>query len=272
MPPSIPGLGSQGGFSLLAAGSQRRLDREPRRERCRSSSPRRASGPSWPASTSPFSAAVPQVFADVDRDKVLQAGRRARRRLPDDADVSRRALREPVQPLRPAVARVPAGRGRRAHQPRAASAQFYVRNNDGADGAAVGAADDAADVRPAVHQPLQRLPRRAGHRRRGARLQLGPGARRARGGRARRRCRRDISYDWADLSYPGAQRLGQRPARLFALSLVVRVPDPRGALRELVAAVLGAAVGAGRGVRRVRSACCCASSTSTSTRRSASSC
>ena len=129
---------------VLAAGSQRRLDRVPRRSSCRSSSPRRASGPSWPASPRRSRATVPQVFADVDRDKVLQAGRRARRRLPDDAGVSRRAVREPVQPLRPAVARVPAGGRRGARDARAASAQFYVRNDDGADGAAVGAADDAA--------------------------------------------------------------------------------------------------------------------------------
>ena len=63
-----------GRLLVLAAGSQRRHRRVSRPERCRSSSPRRASGPSWPASTSPFTAAVPQLFADVDRDKVLKQG------------------------------------------------------------------------------------------------------------------------------------------------------------------------------------------------------
>ena len=41
--------------------------------------------------TSPFTANVPQIFADVDRDKVLRSGRGARRRVSDDAGVSRRA-------------------------------------------------------------------------------------------------------------------------------------------------------------------------------------
>ena len=59
-------------------------------------------------------------------------------------------------------------------------------------------------------------------------------------------------------------------ARLFALSLALRLPDSGGALRELVAALLGAAVGADCGVRRVLRAVAFAASTSTSTRRSAS--
>ena len=185
-----------------------------------------------------------------------EAGRRARRRLPDDAGVPRRPVRQPVQPLRPAVARVPAGRRRGAHAARRTSAQFYVRNNDGDDGAAVDARDDRADARAAVHEPLQRLPRRAGHRR--ARR---PATARARRSTRSRRSRaqtlpREIGYDWSDLSYQ-EKKAPAAPGALFALSIVVRLPDPRGALRELVAAVLGAAVGADRGVRRVRSACCC---------------
>ncbi len=81
----------------------------------------------------------------------------------------------------------------------------------------------------------------------------------------------DISYDWADLSYQERKAAGNA-SRLFAPVVGLRVPDPRGALRELVAAVLGPAVGAGRGRRRVRRAADAAVTTSTSTPRSASSC
>jgi HAE1 family hydrophobic/amphiphilic exporter-1 len=73
MPPSIPGLGTQGGFSfwlqdrsggtleLLNQNLQKFL--EAARQR-----------PELAAVTSQFTAAVPQIFADVDRDKVLKQG------------------------------------------------------------------------------------------------------------------------------------------------------------------------------------------------------
>jgi multidrug efflux pump len=73
MPPSIPGLGSSGGFSLWlqdrSGGSIDFLDQnlqkflEAARKR-----------PELAGVNSPFSASVPQVYADVDRDKVLKQG------------------------------------------------------------------------------------------------------------------------------------------------------------------------------------------------------
>ena len=73
MPPSIPGLGSQGGFTFwlqdrtggtideLDANLQKFLTEARKR-------------PELAGVTSPFSAAVPQVYVDVDRDKVLKEG------------------------------------------------------------------------------------------------------------------------------------------------------------------------------------------------------
>jgi HAE1 family hydrophobic/amphiphilic exporter-1 len=73
MPPSIPGLGSQGGFSLwlqdrsggsidfLNDGLQKFLTAARQR-------------PELAGVTSPFTASVPQIYADVDRDKVLRQG------------------------------------------------------------------------------------------------------------------------------------------------------------------------------------------------------
>ena len=73
MPPSIPGLGSQGGFTFwlqdrtggtiggLDANLQKFLTDARKR-------------PELAGVTSPFSAAVPQVYVEVDRDKVLTEG------------------------------------------------------------------------------------------------------------------------------------------------------------------------------------------------------
>ena len=76
-------------------------------------------------------------------------------------------------------------------------------------GAAVVAAVDAADLRSGVHQALQRLSRRAGDRRGGAGLQLGPGARRARGG-GQGDAAADDRLRLVGSVVSGAQGLGQR--------------------------------------------------------------
>ena len=63
----------------------------------------------------------------------------------------------------------------------------------------------------------------------------------------------DISYDWSDLVVPGAKAAGNAATAVRAVDRL-RLPDSRGALRELVAAVHRPAVGADRRVRRVRRA------------------
>jgi HAE1 family hydrophobic/amphiphilic exporter-1 len=73
MPPSIPGLGAAGGFSLWlqdkSGGSVEFLDQNLQRflEACRKR-------PELAGVNSAFSAGVPQIYADVDRDKVLKQG------------------------------------------------------------------------------------------------------------------------------------------------------------------------------------------------------
>jgi HAE1 family hydrophobic/amphiphilic exporter-1 len=73
LPPSIPGLGAAGGFSFWlqdrSGGTVDFLDQNLQRflEACRKR-------PELSAVNSGFSASVPQIFADVDRDKVLKQG------------------------------------------------------------------------------------------------------------------------------------------------------------------------------------------------------
>ncbi|HMF60399.1 MAG TPA: efflux RND transporter permease subunit, partial [Vicinamibacterales bacterium] len=73
MPPSIPGLGSQGGFSFWlqdrSGGSIELLDTNVQKFVTEA-----RKRPELANVTSPFSAAIPQVFVDVDRDKVLKQG------------------------------------------------------------------------------------------------------------------------------------------------------------------------------------------------------
>ncbi|MEP6916169.1 MAG: multidrug efflux RND transporter permease subunit [Acidobacteriota bacterium] len=73
MPPSIPGLGSQGGFSFWlqdrSGGSIEFLDGN--LQKFLTEARKR---PELAGVTSPFSAAVPQVYVDVDRDKALKEG------------------------------------------------------------------------------------------------------------------------------------------------------------------------------------------------------
>jgi HAE1 family hydrophobic/amphiphilic exporter-1 len=72
-PPSIPGLGSAGGFSFWlqdrSGGSVEYLDQNLKKflEACRKR-------PELAGVNSAFSAQVPQVYADLDRDKVLKQG------------------------------------------------------------------------------------------------------------------------------------------------------------------------------------------------------
>ena len=72
-PPSIPGLGSQGGFSLWlqdrSGGSIETLN-----QGLQSFLTAARKRPELAGVTSPFTAQVPQMFANVDRDKVLRQG------------------------------------------------------------------------------------------------------------------------------------------------------------------------------------------------------
>ena len=73
MPPSIPGLGASGGFSFWlqdrSGGSVEFLDQNLQKflEACRKR-------PELTGVSSAFSASIPQIYADVDRDKVLKQG------------------------------------------------------------------------------------------------------------------------------------------------------------------------------------------------------
>ena len=73
MPPAIPGLGSQGGFSLWLQdrGGSSIAEVDAELQKFLAAARKR---PELAGVTSPFAANVPQVFANVDREKVLRQG------------------------------------------------------------------------------------------------------------------------------------------------------------------------------------------------------
>ena len=154
---------------------------------------------------SQFSAAVPQIYADVDRDKVLKQGV---------------AVADVYQTLQAYLGGLFLNQFNRfGRQWRVfLQAEGEERRSDrghpkllraeqrGHDGSALGARHHAKHQRPGVHEPFQSLSRRAGHRRRRARLQFRPGDGRARGGGAKRSCR----PRWATTGRISHTRRGER--------------------------------------------------------------
>ncbi len=127
--------------------------------------------------------------------------------------------------------------------------RINVRNSDGRDGAGARVRAGAADPRAAVDHPLQQLPQRHDQRRSGARLQLGRGARRDGEGLGRdaaapatasngpaRRCRRRRR--------PARRRSSSALAVLFAYLFLVGLYEswtiPVAVLLSVTVGVLGA--------------------------------
>ena len=109
----FPGVGTSGGVDFMLEDRSGRDIEFLAENTARVPRPRPASGRSWPSVTTTFIPSVPQLFADVDRDKVLKQGVASEHRLQDAAGVHGRLLRELLQPLRARLAGVRAGRGRR---------------------------------------------------------------------------------------------------------------------------------------------------------------
>ena len=84
---------------------------------------------------------------------------------------------------------------------------------------------------------------------------------------------REMGFDYIGMSFQEQQAAqGVPPSVIFGLSLAVRVPDPRRAIRKLVAALQRAARHSHRGLRRLFIPDAGATMRTTSTRRSVSSC
>ena len=268
MPPSIPGLGSQGGFSFWlqdrSGGSIDFLNNNLQKFLAA-----RGKRPELAGVTSPFTAAVPQIYTDVDRDKVVRQGV---------------ALGDVYQTMQAFLGGLfvnqfnrfgrqwrvflqAEGEDRQAPEQ---IGEFYVRNDAGTmvPLSAVQSTTPTFGPQFTNRFNVYRAAQVTGS--------AAPGyssgqAMAALEEVARQTLPREIGYDWSDLSYQERKTSGTTVDDLRAVA-DLRLSHSGCALRELDVAVLGAADGAGRRLRRVHRPTAADDSTSTSTRRSGSSC
>ena len=245
-PPAIPGLGTGAGFTMelqdRSGGAPDYLAQQAARfmEAARKR-------PEIARINTLYRATVPQIFADIDRSKVLKAG------VPlNDVNTTLGALLgssyvndfnrfgrvyKVYMQAEPEFRQDPKQLG-----------LFFVKNAEGRHGPARHAPDDRAEQRTGVHQPLQSVPDGRAHGRAcrrvlvdaGARCPRGDGARSAAAGRDLRLGRHVVPGTAGPWRGHGV-RAGDLP----------RVPHPGRAVRELGPAVQRAARNAVRRLRRV---------------------
>jgi Cation/multidrug efflux pump len=215
MPPAIPGLGSSGGFSFwLQDRGGRSVEFLDKNVRTFIEAARKR--PELSGVATLFSASDPQVYAKRRSRQVPEAKRGGRGCLPDDAGISRRVIREPVQPVWAAVAGVHAGRQRRADGFGRYRPLLRAERRPG-DGAAVGAGDAEQGVRSAyttrfnLYRAVQLLGDAAPGYSSGQALDALEEV-------AKATLPPDMGYEFADLSYQERKASGTI-AGTFALSL-----------------------------------------------------
>ena len=174
-PPAIPGVGTSGGFQFVLedrAGKDIQFLADNLNKFLAAARKR----PEIGTISTTFLPSVPQRFIQVDRDKVLKQGV---------------ALTDVYQTIQAYMGGLfinyfnDFGRTWQVYVEAEAPyrsdtdnlGQFYVRNNQGAGGAAFRSGELRNALRPGIHHALQRIPRRADQRQRRSRLQLGSGDR-----------------------------------------------------------------------------------------------
>ena len=161
--PAIPGLGTGAGFTMQlqdrSGGSPEYLAQQTQRfmEAARKR-------PEIGRIGSLYRASVPQIFADIDRSKVLQGRRAAERRQHHARGPARQLLRQRLQPLRTRLQGLHAG-GTGVPAGSETDRAVLRQERAGRDGAARHAGVHAADPGAGVHQPLQPVPGGGAHRR-----------------------------------------------------------------------------------------------------------
>ena len=213
--------------------------------------PRRGSGPRSPACTTTFCQRVPQVFVDVDRDKVAQAGRA---RSSDVYQTLQAFMGGAFVNYFNRFGRqwqvyVQAEGDYRTNAENLG--HFYVRNSKGDRCRLSALTKIERRPGPEFIDALQRVQRRADQ------CPAGPGYSSGQAMKALEEVfdetmPREMGYDYMGMSFQDQMAAERRAARGHLRALAaVRLPDPGGAVRELDAALQRAAEHADRGLRRL---------------------
>ena len=221
-PPAIPGLGTGAGFTMEL---QDRVGNTP--EYLADQAHAVHGGGAEAAGDRPHRLALSRErAAGLRRHRPQQGaegGRADRRRQHDARLAAGQRLRERLQPVRPRLQGLRAGRARVPDRPEAVRPVLRAQR-ERRHGAARHARDHAADERAGVHQPVQPVPGGGTDRRAGGGLQLGAGAEGARGGGGRPNVLSpDMGYDWADMSYQEKRAPSPGPTFAVAIFLVFLV-------------------------------------------------
>ena len=217
-PPSIPGIGTAGGFTSSSRTAPARTSRSFPRTSTNSWS-RCKQGRRSPGCHTTFLPSVPQVFVKVDRDKVLKQG-------VELADVYR-TLQCYMGGIfvnyfnrfgRQWQVYVEAEGEYRNSADKLGS--YYVRNRDGAMVPLSALTTVETPPWARVHDAVQPLPQRADQRGGGAGLQLGPGTAALEDVFAKT-MPREMGFDYLGMSYQEKKaQEGVPPAAIFGLSLL----------------------------------------------------
>ena len=208
-PPPVQGLGTIGGFKLQIEDRAGPRLRGARRGHQGLPGQGARQAPELAGLFSGYQVNVPQLYADVDRTKARQLGVAVTDVFETHADLSRLALRQRLQQVRPHLFGAGAG-GRAVPRARRRRRPAQGALDERRDGAALGAAEGEGERRPGARDALQRLPRRRHQRRRRARLfSVRPGAGRDRAHRRRDAAERlRLRVDRPDLSGDPRRQFG----------------------------------------------------------------
>ncbi len=248
-PPTIPGVGSSGGVTFVLedrTGKDVEFLAKNTKVFMEEASKRRE----FMMLMTTLLPSVPQVFADVDRDKVLRQTVEPVGGLPDAPGVPRRVLRELLQPLRSRVAGLRRG-GRAGSRARRRHRSLLRAQRRRHAGAAVLLRHHASELRPRVHAALQRVPLRPDQRDLAARRQQRARHEGARGSLRQDHARGDGLRLHGHVVPAAGRRQGRADQRHLRRLVPGCLPHPRGPVRELVPSPRGAAQHAHCGVRRL---------------------
>ena len=199
-PPAIPGVGTSGGITFMLEDRAGKDSRSSPRTR-RSSSTAARKRPEFAPLFTTFLPGVPQLFADVDRDKVLKQGVNLASVYQTLQAFMGGAFVNYFNRVRAGLAGVRPGRGRVPHAGQTRRAVLRAQRRATSRCRCRRSSTMKTGLRPRVHRALQRVPRGADQRHR-SRPGTAPG-------RACRRSRRsspqtmprEMGFDYSGMSF-----------------------------------------------------------------------
>ena len=153
-PPSIPGIGTSGGVTMILEDRSGSDDPTTLTKNVFTFLGALSKRPEIAAAIPSYQPAVPQLYADVDKEKAARAAGESLQHLHHDADLHGRLSRQLLQSIRPAMADLRRSGRHVAHQHRKHRPVLRAQRQR-QPGTAQFAGHCQTDHRPGVHLPIQ---------------------------------------------------------------------------------------------------------------------